>query len=44
MLTDPTLEAAMGVWAETVQLRRTTEVALEASFTAPDTLRTFGEV
>lgn len=44
MLTDPTLEAAMSVWAETVHLRRSPEVALEAIFTAPDSLRTFGGV
>lgn len=44
MLVDTTLDAAMEIWSETITLRRTPEVEIEAIFTSPDSLRTYGGV
>lgn len=44
MLDDPTMDASLAIWGETVIVERDQVVALDAVFTAPDSLRTYGGI
>lgn len=44
MITDPTMDAALSVWGESVSLQRAPPVSLDAVYTAPDSLRTYGGI
>lgn len=41
---DPTMDASLELWGETVTLQRDPVVALTAVYTAPDSLRAFGGI